>query len=68
MNNKEINYTEASRNISITITKGEIVADFLPSSKELMRKEYDFTNAKTNPYVEILKKQTSIQTEDEMSD
>ena len=39
MNKKRINYTEAPKNISRAITEGEIVADFLPSPEELVRKE-----------------------------
>jgi predicted DNA binding CopG/RHH family protein len=35
----KINYTEAPRSISRAITEGEIIADFLPSPDELVRKE-----------------------------
>jgi len=39
MNRRRINYTEAPKNISEAITEGTIVADFLPSPEELVRKE-----------------------------
>jgi predicted DNA binding CopG/RHH family protein len=39
MNKRKISYTEAPKNISRAITEGEIIADFLPSPEELVRKE-----------------------------
>jgi len=39
MNKRKINYTGAPKNISRAITEGKIVADFLPSPEELVRKE-----------------------------
>jgi predicted DNA binding CopG/RHH family protein len=39
MNKRKINYTEAPKSISRTITEGKIIADFLPSPEELVKKE-----------------------------
>jgi hypothetical protein len=37
--NKKIMYTNAPKNISKSITDGEIMADFLPPPEQLVRKE-----------------------------
>jgi predicted DNA binding CopG/RHH family protein len=39
MNKKKIIYTKAPKNISIAISKGKIIDDFLPPPEELIRKE-----------------------------
>ena len=39
MNKRKAIYTEAPKNVSRVITKGEIIADFLPPPDELIRKE-----------------------------
>ena len=39
MNRKKAIYTEAPKNISAAITKGEIISDFLPPPEKLIRKE-----------------------------
>jgi len=39
MSRKKINYTEAPKNVSRIISKGDIINDFLPSPEELVRKE-----------------------------
>jgi predicted DNA binding CopG/RHH family protein len=39
MNKRKINYTEAPKNISRAITEGKMLADFLPSPEELVRKK-----------------------------
>jgi predicted DNA binding CopG/RHH family protein len=39
MNKKRIVYTNAPKNISRAISSGEIIADFLPSPENLVRKE-----------------------------
>jgi predicted DNA binding CopG/RHH family protein len=39
MNKKRINYTEAPKDVSSVILKGNIITDFLPPPEKLVRKE-----------------------------
>jgi predicted DNA binding CopG/RHH family protein len=39
MNRRKVIYTEAPKSVSREIADGEVIADFLPPSEELVRKE-----------------------------